>query len=286
MSDMHDRRGDSVQVAPGAGGRWIPDESAQLKPSAARIYDYMLGGAHNFAVDRQLVERLMAANPNAIHVARVNRAFLRRAVLYMVNQGIRQFLDLGSGIPTVGNVHEIAQKAGPDCRVVYVDYEGVAVAHSELLLEGNDNATVLQADVTMPDAVLHAPRTRRLINFDEPLGLLVVALLHYISPAQDPGAVLRRYREIMAPGSYLAISHATRDFMPEPVDKAVEEIRKSSPDVVFTRTHAEVLEFFGDFELVEPGLVTTARWRPDGPLDPNRNLADDALYAGVARKNR
>ena len=244
----------------------------------------MLGGAHNFAVDRELVERLMAVNPNAIVVARANRTFLRRAVQFMVDQGIRQFLDLGSGIPTVGNVHEIAQRADPDCRVVYVDVEGVAVAHAELLLEGNDKATVLQADVTEPEAVLDAPRTRRLLNFDEPLGLLVVALLHYLSPAQDPAGVLRRYREVMAPGSYLAISHATRDFTPEPVDRAVDEIRKSSPDVVFTRTRAEVLAFFDDFELVEPGLVTTSRWRPEWRSDPTPNLGDDALYAGVARK--
>lgn len=273
-----------MHVAPGPDGHWIPDESVQLRPSAARIYDYMLGGAHNFAVDRELVERLMAVNPNAIVVARANRTFLRRAVQFMVDQGIRQFLDLGSGIPTVGNVHEIAQRADPECRVVYVDVEGVAVAHAELLLEGNDKATVLQADVTEPEAVLDAPRTRRLLNFDEPLGLLVVALLHYLSPAQDPAGVLRRYREVMAPGSYLAISHATRDFTPEPVDRAVDEIRKSSPDVVFTRTRAEVLAFFDDFELVEPGLVTTSRWRPEWRSDPTPNLGDDALYAGVARK--
>lgn len=273
-----------MPAAPEPGGHWIPDESVQLRPSAARIYDYMLGGAHNFAVDRELVERLMAVNPNAIFVARANRTFLRRAVQFMADQGIRQFLDLGSGIPTVGNVHEIAQRADPECRVVYVDVEGVAVAHAELLLEGNDKATVLQADVTEPEAVLDAPRTRRLLNFDEPLGLLVVALLHYLSPAQDPAGMLRRYREVMAPGSYLAISHATRDFSPEPVDRAVDEIRKSSPDVVFTRSRAEVLAFFDDFELVEPGLVTTSRWRPEWRSDPTPNPGDDALYAGVARK--
>lgn len=273
-----------MQVVPGADGHWIPDESVQFKPSAARVYDCMLGGAHNLAVDRQVVKRLIAAYPNALAVARVNRAFLRRAMLFMVDQGIRQFLDLGSGIPTVGNVHEIAQKADPKCRVVYVDYEGAAVAHSRLLLERNRNATVLQADITEPDAVLNAPQTRKLINFDKPLGLLMVAMLHYISPAQDPNGVLRRYRDAMATGSYLAISHATSDFAVESLDRAVDEVRKSLPGSVFPRTRDEILEFFADFELVEPGLATTSTWRPEWPAQPEMSLGGDALYAAVGHK--
>lgn len=263
---------------------WASGQTDQLKPSAARVYNYLLGGAHNFAADRALAQRLLALQPNGASVARLNRAFMRRAVLFMVENGIRQFLDLGSGIPTVGNVHEIAQKADPACRVVYVDYEEVAAAHGTLLLEGNDRASMIQADITLPHTVLKAPQTQHLIDFDEPVGLLAITLFHYVSPQQDPADVLRRYRESMVAGSYLAVSHAASDFESIRIGEAAEEMRKASADNVFPRTRAEVLTLFDGFELVEPGLVTTSRWRPDWSVDPEANPEDDALYAGVGRK--
>jgi hypothetical protein len=264
---------------------WITDETDQLKPSAARLYDYLLGGAHNFAVDRALAERIIAKTPEAPVAARLNRAFMRRVVLFMVNQGIRQFLDLGSGIPTVGNVHEIAQQADKRCRVVYVDYEDVAVAHGRLLLEDNDRAAMLAADATEPNAVLDAPETKRLIDFAEPVGLLAISLLHYVAPRQDPHGVMRRYRDALTAGSYLGISHGGSDIDSWDVGSAVDQINRSSPDGAYLRTRAEVLDLLTGFELVEPGLVTTSQWRPDRPDEAAEYRKYDVIYGGVGRKS-
>lgn len=265
-------------------GHWISEETDPLRPSGARVYDYLLGGAHNFAVDRALAQRLLQLYPNGAAAARLNRGFLRRAVLFMVQQGVRQFLDLGSGIPTVGNVHEIAQKADPECRVIYVDFEEVAVAHGRLLLEGNELAAMVEADIARPHDVLDAPDTRRLIDFDEPVGLLALTVLHYLSPGQDPAGVMRRYGSAMVPGSHLAISHSASDFTMVPMDDAIAEMRRSSAEDFYPRTHAQVLELFAGFELVEPGLVTTSRWRPDWSVEPDVDPQEDALYAGVGHK--
>jgi S-adenosyl methyltransferase len=263
---------------------WIPEDTDELKPSAARVYDYLLGGAHNFAVDRALAQKLLEVEPGAAVACQMNRAFMRRAVLFMIDQGIRQFLDLGSGIPTVGNVHEIAQHADPRSRVVYVDYEDVAAAHSQLLLQDNEGAAMIQADITEPDIVLNAPETRRLLDFDQPIGLLAVTLFHYVSPQQNPLGVIGRYRDAMVAGSCLALSHAASDFESVNVGQAAEEFRKAAADNVFPRSRAEVLELFTGFELVEPGLVTTSQWRPDWATDPKVSTEEGGLYAAVGRK--
>ena len=162
---------------------WVPQGLDTGKPSAARLYDYLLGGGHNFAGDRALAEKFLQAQPNARTIARLNRAFLRRVVLFMMDRGIRQFLDLGSGIPTVGNVHEIAQKADPEAHVVYVDFEEVAVAHSQLILEGEPRATIIQEDMTKPAAVLKAAQESGLIDFGRPVGVLAVGVFHFVPPA-------------------------------------------------------------------------------------------------------
>ncbi|HEV7648784.1 MAG TPA: SAM-dependent methyltransferase [Actinophytocola sp.] len=259
---------------------WVPTSVDLEKPSAARAYDYVLGGNHNFQVDREFVELMLRHQPEVKRFAIMNRAFMRRAVLFMVERGIRQFLDLGSGIPTVGNVHEIAQRADPSARVVYVDNEHVAVAHSQLILENNDNAMMVQGDITRPRLVLNDPGTRQLLDFDQPIGLLGITIGHYILPDNDPATVFASYRDAIAPGSYLALTHLTADF-----DKGgddVAEMMKQTQNAVVTRTRAEILEFFGDFELVEPGLVTTSHWRPESPVDPSQN---DGLWAGVAYKS-
>ncbi|HWM03775.1 MAG TPA: SAM-dependent methyltransferase, partial [Actinophytocola sp.] len=188
---------------------WVPTSVDLEKPSAARMYDYLLGGNHNFAVDREFMGRMMKIQPEAKRVAIMNRAFLRRAVLFMIENGVRQFLDLGSGIPTVGNVHEIAHNADPTSRVVYVDNEHVAVAHSQLILEHNENAAMVHADITKPGLVLSDPTTKRLLDFDQPIGLLAVTIGHYILADQDPAGVFAAYRDAVAPGSYLAITHLT-----------------------------------------------------------------------------
>ncbi|RZS34401.1 S-adenosyl methyltransferase [Herbihabitans rhizosphaerae] len=261
---------------------WVPDGVNTEQPSAARVYDYLLGGGHNFAGDRALADNLVKVVP-ARDMARLNRAFLRRAVVFLVESGVKQFIDLGSGIPTVGNVHEIAQQADPSCKVVYVDYEPVAVAHSELILEGNDNATIIQADMTQPDAVMNDPKTKRLINFDEPVGLLMVGVVQFVPDEADPWAVADRYREVLPDGSYFALSAFTSDNAPEGMKKAVEVFAKSQ-DPIFPRTHEEIQRMFGDFELVEPGLVYTPEWRPERADEVGDDAKKSNLYAGVAQK--
>jgi hypothetical protein len=261
---------------------WVPTNVNIDKPSAARMYDCLLGGSHNFAVDREFLEKIIAVQPDAKRFAIMNRAFLRRAVLFMLDQGIRQFLDLGSGIPTVGNVHEIAQAVDPRARVAYVDNEHVAVAHGQLLLEDNDNAAIVQADITQPGLVLTDFDTQRLLDFTQPIGLLAITIGHYVLPDQDPYGVFAAYRDALPSGSYLAITHLTNDFATVKADE-LTEMMKSSQNNVCARGHDEVLRLFGDFELVEPGLVTTSQWRPELP-DEDGGPERDGLYAGVARK--
>ncbi|MEU4739246.1 SAM-dependent methyltransferase [Actinosynnema sp. NPDC023658] len=265
---------------------WIPFGVDISVPSAARTYDYMLGGAHNFAVDRALGERIETSMPGLRNAARVNRAFLGRVVRFMVDRGVRQFLDVGSGIPTVGNVHEVAQAAAPGCRVVYVDRDPVAVAHSELMLLGNDDAAVVQADMREPETVLGSDAARRLLDFDQPIGLLMLLMLHWVPDAADLAALLTRYRDALAPGSYLAITHATSDNLDDNLVRATDAIKRSnSPDQMNLRSHAEITRLFDGFELEEPGLVGCGEWRPGGPADissqPDMNML---VYAGVGRK--
>jgi hypothetical protein len=262
---------------------WVPSSVDLEKPSAARMYDYLLGGHHNFEVDRELSEHALKIQPQARQIALLNRAFLRRVVLFMIENGVRQFLDLGSGIPTVGNVHEIAQAADAGARIVYVDKEHVAVEHSRILLEGNENATMVHADITKPGLVLGDPATRRLLDFTQPIGLLAITIGHYILDEHDPVNVYATYRDVLAPGSYLALTHLTSDFAVIKRDE-VTELMKKSRNNIQARAKAEVLAFFGDFELIEPGLVTTSTWRPEREGDRTPNPEEDALYAGVARK--
>ncbi|HEY0453542.1 SAM-dependent methyltransferase [Actinophytocola sp.] len=262
---------------------WVPISVDLKKPSAARMYDYLLGGNHNFAADREFIERLIQIQPEAKRLAIMNRAFLRRAVLFMIENGIRQFLDLGSGIPTVGNVHEIAEAADPTARVVYVDNEHVAVAHSQLILEGKENAVIVHADVTRPGLVLHDEETLRVLDFSQPVGLLAVTIGHYILDEQDPVGVFAAYREALAPGSYLAVTHLTDDFAVIHGEALTREMKQSQNNVR-ARSRDEVLALFGDFELLEPGLVTTSRWHPERGAELPEDPEKDGLYAGVARK--
>jgi SAM-dependent methyltransferase len=259
---------------------WVPTSVDLDKPSAARAYDYVLGGNHNFAVDRTFVEKMLAAQPEAKRFALMNRSFLRRAVLFMASQGIRQFLDLGSGIPTVGNVHEIAQEVDPSSRVVYVDIEHVAVAHAQLILEGNENALMVHADIAKPLLVLQDQEVRELLDFDKPIGILAITIGHYLLDEHDPAGVFASYRDAVAPGSYLAITHLTDDFVDV---NHITEGMKQSQNHVTPRSKDQVAEFFGDFELVEPGLVTTSQWRPERESDVTAPSMD-GLYAGVALK--
>jgi hypothetical protein len=200
-----------------------------------------------------------------------------------MDQGVRQFLDVGSGIPTVGNVHEVAQRADPESTVVYVDYEDVAVAHSQLILEGNPRAVVVQADMTRPDDVLNATATRELLDFAKPIGLLMVGVFHFVSPDKNAPGVVARYRDAIAPGSWLAISHFTSDLMPEEMAKIVEVMRNTR-DPIHPRTKEEIAELFTGFDLVEPGIVPTSMWRPDRPAAPDEDPERAGIFAGVGRK--
>jgi SAM-dependent methyltransferase len=261
------------------GADWIPPGADLSRPSAARIYDYLLGGAHNLAADRAVARKLEAIQPQVAAVARRNRAFLGRVVRFMLDQGIRQFLDLGSGIPTVGNVHEVAQAVDPRAKVVYVDYEPVAVAHSLMLLKDNPCAEAFEADATDTEAVLGSESVKNLLDLGEPVGLLAITLGHYLPEVRG---VFGAYRDALAPGSHLALTHLTNDFAVLR-DPKIAETMRSTQDSIYPRSRAEVLALFDGFELVEPGLTTSANWRPDrlaAVVDPE----EDGLYAGVGIK--
>jgi len=258
---------------------WVPADLDLDQPNAARTYDYYLGGSHNLAVDRELARRVIEAMPEVPLMAQANRAFLRRAVLFCVEAGVRQFLDLGSGIPTVGNVHEVAQRAAPESRVVYVDVEPVAVAHARAILAGNARATVLQADIREPDRILADPAVVELLDLSRPVAVLMVAVLPWVVEDDEVARIVARFRDAVAPGSYLAVSHGT-----EKIPGAVREQyqRASSPFVVRSREH--ILRLFAGFELVDPGLVYTQQWRPDWIGEVEDHPEWSGTLAGVGRK--
>ena len=251
-------------------------------PSAARMYDYYLGGAHNFTADREAAAKVLEIFPDASRIAQANRAFLRRAVGYLLDQGIRQFLDLGSGIPTVGNVHEVAAAASA-ARVVYVDIDPTAVAHSESILAGQPGVGVVQADIRHPTDVLDAPVTRSLIDFDQPVGVLTVAVLPFLSPEDDPGGTLGQYRDAVGSGSYLALSHGTADEQPEAA-AAFTEIYRKTRDPLTLRTRAQISELLAGWELVDPGLVWLPEWHPDWPDDVAEDPSWTQILCAVSRK--
>lgn len=261
---------------------WVPDGVDITVPSPARMYDYLLGGGHNFAVDRELIDKITPLVPTVSQMALRNRAFLRRAVLTLVDAGVRQFLDIGSGIPTAGNVHEIAQRAAPEARVVYVDHDPVAIAHSEQVLQGNDRAAAIQADMREPIAILEHPKTRRLIDFDAPVGLLMVTIFHYVADSDGPMDLMARYRAPLAPGSYLVLSHDTTDLNAAAMATVVELMKNSTP--LYPRTRAEIAELFTGFELLDPGLVPAVEWRSHPVDDGGGDPEDDVVLAGVGIK--
>lgn len=246
------------------------------------MYDFLLGGKDNYAADRAAAEAIIEVNPVVSACVRANRAFLRRAVRYLVAQGITQFLDLGSGIPTVGNVHEEAAAADPSCRVVYVDVDPVAVAHSRLLLQGTHNAAVIHADARDVDFVLNAAETRALLDLSKPVAVMMVALLHFVPDADDPAGLVARYRAAMSPGSYLAVSHATVDGVGE-LMREHERIYQRSATPIFARTHAQVKALFDGFDVVEPGVVFLPLWRPDPEEPPVDQPERFSGYAAVGR---
>jgi len=263
---------------------WAPEDVDVDRPSAARVYDYFLGGAHNFAVDRQLAEAIAAMTPNIGDTMRANRAFLRRVVRFLVGTGITQFLDVGSGIPTVGNVHEVAQQDDPEVRVVYVDNDPVAVSHSRAILAGDARSAVVQADARDTDRILGDPETRRLLDPDRPVAVLLLGVLHFVPDADDPAGVVTRLRDAVAPGSHVALVNVTYEDQPPEVIEA-QKLSGRTGTPIFLRSRAELLAQFDGLSLVEPGLVHLPLWRPDSPLDVDDHPERFGALAGVGRKD-
>lgn len=251
-------------------------------PSSARIYDYALGGKNNYPVDRAVAEKVFAQAPEMKSMARQNRGFLRRAVRFLVEEaGVRQFLDLGSGLPTGDNVHEVAQEYAPDTRVVYVDRDPLAVTHGQALLATNRNVAFIQQDLRNPETILGHPEVRSLIDFDRPFAVLLVAVLHFVPDEDEPLKAVTAYRAAIPSGGYLAVSHVTSDTRERSTAELIETTaRAGAPWVARSRT--EITRFFEGFDLVEPGLVTAPEWRHHIP----REVDQDTMWvlAGVGRK--
>jgi hypothetical protein len=248
--------------------------------NVARVYDYMLGGKDNFAADRELGKQLIEAFPESARIARQNRRFLGRAVRYCAQQGVGQFLDLGSGLPTMDNVHEVARRVIPGAAVVYVDNDGVALTHANALLATSDGVAAILGDVREPRKVLADAAACGVIDLSQPIVVLLVAVLHFITDDEDPWGIVKVFRDAMPAGSYLVLSHATHDVLPEESARARTMYRGASSPLA-TRSYDEIAGFFTGLELVEPGLVSTTQWRPQGPIRTTRP-AD--LYAGAGRK--
>lgn len=263
---------------------WAPRSIDISVPSVARIYDYYLGGSHNFEVDREAARRAMEFLPGLPKIMQANRAFMRRAVRHAAAEGITQFLDIGSGIPTYGNVHEVAQEASPGARVVYVDHDPVAVAHSQAVLEGNDDAAVVAADLRKPQDILSSPQVRRLLDLERPVALLLVAILHFVEDADDPYGVVAQLSDALAPGSMLVLTHASYEGIPLAPERAggAVDVYKDLRNPLIMRSREEIARFFEGYDMVEPGLVPMPVWRPDTAPEDEDPYAFSG-FAGVGR---
>jgi SAM-dependent methyltransferase len=253
-------------------------------PNVARMYDFMLGGKDNYASDRDAVGKLLEMAPEAPLRAQLNRAFLGRAVRYVVGQGVRQFLDVGAGLPTQENVHQVAQAVAPDARTVYVDSDPVVLSHARALLSTDPRTAVVAGDVRKPAGILGDPQTRALLDFSQPVCVLLVAVLHFVPDRDGPARVVAAFRDAVAPGSYLILSHATMDGAP-PREAArtgdAEAVYKQATAPLIMRDPAQVSLLLDGFSLVEPGLVHVTAWRPDAPARDGF----DAFLGAVGRKD-
>jgi hypothetical protein len=267
---------------------WAPEGIDVEAPSVARMYDFFLGGSHNFAADRALAEKALAVFPDAPYIVRANRAFLRRAVTALCGAGVDQFLDLGSGIPTVGNVDEVAHALNPDARIVYVDIDPVAAAHATALLSGDARVRVLHADLRDPKSVLAQATADGHLDLARPVAVLMVSVLPFVADRDDPAGIVAAYRDASAPGSYLVVSHGTSDYQPEATGKVEGVYTRAAQPGVF-RSRAELRALMPGYELLAPGLVDAVAWRPE-PGEPPDPLGGDAarysLLAAVGRVSR
>lgn len=248
------------------------------------MYDYWLGGKDNFAADREAADAVVSfdSEPGVLRVVRANREFLGRAVRLCAERGVRRFLDIGSGLPTQDNVHDVAHRVAPDANVVYVDNDPVVCAHGQAILMCDERVSFIHGDLRRPEEILAEPSVARLVGAGEPVALLLVSVLHFLPDEQDPGGIVARFRDALPSGSHLIISHLTDDVRPDRVEEAAKVYEHASAGL-FPRSKAEITRFFEGFELLEPGLTTLVAWRPDH----DRDLADAHKFdmlAGVGRK--
>ncbi|WP_433379142.1 SAM-dependent methyltransferase [Actinoplanes sp. CA-142083] len=257
------------------------------RPHPARVYDYLLGGKDNFAADREAAQKGLQANPDSRIPPRENRLFLRRAVRFLAEQGIDQFLDIGTGIPSPPNVHHVAQGINPAARIVYVDNDPIVLAHARALLTSDPQGRTdyIDADLRDVDSILGSPVLRDTLDLNRPVGLLLIAILHFIGDDDDPRAIVERLLAALPSGSYLAMSHLTGDFRPEAWGKIAEVYRKQGVTMQ-VRPRPEIERFFDGLELVDPGVRILPSWRPDlgEPTDPQPSEAQVSVYGAVARK--
>jgi hypothetical protein len=257
---------------------------------ASRVYDYLLGGVDNFESDREAAAQLgmaLGGIEKPRRDVRANRNFLVRAVHFLVREaGIRQFLDVGTGVPNADNTHAVARDLAPDSSIVYVDNDPIVLAHSHKLLRGIERTDYMAGDLRQPDLVLE--RAAKTLDFDRPIGLMLISVMHFVDPEDDPYGIVDRFRAALPAGSYLALSHLTGDIQPDTTVPAAAVLSQAPRENFNLRDHAEVARFFGDFDLVDPGVVAIDDWRPDDDLTPQPVPGDDGrrapFYAGVARR--
>ncbi|WP_059005859.1 SAM-dependent methyltransferase [Streptomyces specialis] len=263
----------------------MADENADIdlsRPSIARVYDAVLGGKDNYEVDRVVADQVRATMPHIGDVGWYNRAVLGRAVRYLTSEaGIQQFVDLGAGLPTLENTHQVAQRENPAARVVYVDNDPIVLAHGRALLEENDRTAVITADLRDPATVLGHPALRELIDLGQPVGVLLVGMLHHLHDDEDPQGIVDSYLSAVPSGSHLVITHFC-DTGPEA--RAVEKTMLEFLGTGRFRTIAEIEGYFRGLDLLEPGVVPLPMWRPDGPVEEPLTVAQRLMAGGVARK--
>jgi S-adenosyl methyltransferase len=269
----------------------VPEGVDPTRPSPARLYDYYLGGTHNFEADRQAAEQIRQGMPELADAAWANRGFHGRAAVWMAaSQGIGQFIDLGSGLPTQNNTHQAVRRVAPDARVVYVDVDPMVAAYGAPLLSADGSTTLVTADMRDPDSVLEHPELRRLIDFSQPVGMLMTAVVHFVADGSDPWALVRRYMAATAPGSYLALSHLTHDSLPPQVTAAGTEVYQRATSDIYPRTHDEIARLFDGLDLVppqpgaKPVITFAGLWGAEDVAAADSD-GSRAFYCGVARRS-
>jgi hypothetical protein len=251
------------QAMPGSDD--MPHEVDFSKPNVARMYDYYLGGKDNYPVDREAARLVLGAAPDVPLAALESREFLKRAMQFLMrDQGIRQFVDIGPGLPTQSNVHQLARQYDPSTHVVYVDNDAVVLTQSRSLLHGAPGVTVVPGDLREPGPILADPELRELIDFSQPVALCMTLVLHFLSPDDDPYGVVARFRDALCPGSFLVLSHVTGDGREPGAVTGIDDVYGNANAPLIMRTRHEVTAFFDGFELIEPGVVFLSQWRPTG----------------------